>query len=182
MCRQYQSVEPVAKGPIIVAVDESGSMEGEKGHTAKALALALAWIARQQHRWCALVAYSGDSGERLLALPPGRWDEVALMGWLEQFIGRGSNLDVPVREMPGYYRQLGAPVGRTDLIFVTDAVCRIAAPQQAEFLAWKRQVRARLLTLVIASQPGDLAAISDEVYTVPSLAVTEEAVERALSL
>jgi uncharacterized protein with von Willebrand factor type A (vWA) domain len=89
---------------------------------------------------------------------------------------------VPVREMPGYYRQLGAPVGRTDLIFVTDAVCRISAPQQAEFLAWKRQVRARLLTLVIASQPGDLTAISDEVYTVPSLAVTEEAVERALSL
>jgi uncharacterized protein with von Willebrand factor type A (vWA) domain len=47
-------------------------MAGDKVHTAKALALALAWIARQQKRWCGLVAYSGDSGERLLALPPGR--------------------------------------------------------------------------------------------------------------
>ena len=45
-------------------------MEGSKAHTAKALALALAWVARQQRRWAGLIAYSGKSGERLLALPP----------------------------------------------------------------------------------------------------------------
>ena len=103
LCRVHRAVEPVGKGPILVTVDESGSMEGRKVDTAKALALALAWIARQQRRWCGLVAYSGDSGERLLALPPGRWDENALADWLEQFIGCGSSLDVPVRELPDYY-------------------------------------------------------------------------------
>jgi hypothetical protein len=47
-------------------------MEGVRGtHTAKALA----WVARQQRRWSGLIAYSGKSGERLLALPPGRWNE-----------------------------------------------------------------------------------------------------------
>jgi uncharacterized protein with von Willebrand factor type A (vWA) domain len=121
MCREYRGVEPVAKGPVIVAVDESGSMEGEKVHTAKALALALAWIARHQKRWIALVAYSGSSGERLLALPPGRWNEVALMDWLEGFIGKGSSLDVPVQEMPEYYLRLNAPPGKTDVVFITDA-------------------------------------------------------------
>jgi uncharacterized protein with von Willebrand factor type A (vWA) domain len=182
MCREYASVEPVAKGPIIVSVDESGSMEGEKGHTAKALALALAWVARQQKRWVALVAYSGDSGERLLALPPGRWDEAALMDWLGEFIGRGSSLDVPVREMPRYYERLHAPVGATDVIFITDALCRITPGLQAQFNAWKQQVKARLITLVIASTPGDLTAISDEVHQVDSLAVTEAGVERVLSV
>jgi len=180
-CREYQSTEPVAKGPIIVSVDESGSTEGEKAHTAKALALALAWIARQQWRWCGLVAYSGDTGERLLALPPGRWDEVALMDWLAEFLGCGSDLDVPVREMPDYY-QLGAPVGKTDVIFVTDAICSIPAKLREQFLAWKRQVQARLITLVIKSEPGDLAAISDEIHMVPSLDVTETAVEHMLSI
>src|SRR5439155_15114462 len=63
LCRDYHATEPVGKGPIIVSVDESGSMQGDKVHTAKALALALAWIARQQRRWCALVAHSGGSGE-----------------------------------------------------------------------------------------------------------------------
>jgi len=62
MCREYRSAEPVARGPILVSVDESGSMQGDKVHTAKALALALAWIARQQQRWCGLVAYSANSG------------------------------------------------------------------------------------------------------------------------
>jgi hypothetical protein len=71
MCRQYQAVEPVARGPIILAVDESGSMEGDKGHTAKALALAMAWVARRQRRWCALVAYSADSGSDCWRCPRG---------------------------------------------------------------------------------------------------------------
>jgi len=60
LCREHHATESVGKGPIIVSIDESGSMEGEKAHTAKALALALAWIARRQRRWCGLVAYSGD--------------------------------------------------------------------------------------------------------------------------
>ena len=104
-CREHHAVEPVGKGPVIVALDESGSMGGEKIHTAKALALALAWVARRQRRWCALVAYSGDSGERLLALPPGRWDEARLADWVAAFIGRGSEIDVPVREMPRMYAE-----------------------------------------------------------------------------
>jgi uncharacterized protein with von Willebrand factor type A (vWA) domain len=182
MCREFHATEPVARGPIIVCTDESGSMSGEKGHTAKALALAMAWVARMQKRWIALCAYSGDSGERLLALPPGRWDESALMDWLEGFIGRGSNLDVPVREMPRIYRALNAPLGKTDVIFLTDAQCRIPAELQQQFVGWKKAVRARLITLVIRSQPGDLSAVSDEVYTVPSLSVSEDAVGRILSV
>jgi uncharacterized protein with von Willebrand factor type A (vWA) domain len=146
------------------------------------LALALAWVARTQGRWVALVAYSGDSGERLLALPPGRWDEAALMDWLGEFIGGGSHIDVPVREMPRMYGQLRAPEGKTDVLFVTDALCRIPEDVQARFLAWKRQARARLITLVIQGEPGDLAALSDEAYSVGSLDVSEGAVGRVLSV
>jgi uncharacterized protein with von Willebrand factor type A (vWA) domain len=182
LCRAYSATEPVGKGPIIIAIDESGSMQGEKVHTAKALALALAWIARRQKRWCALVAYSGDSGERLLALPPGRWDESQLADWLSAFIGHGSDLDVPVREMPEYYRKLGAPVGVTDLVFVTDAIARIPHPVRERFLTWKAEVRARLIALVVDNEPGDLAAISDETHTVRSLSVDEEAIGRVLSV
>lgn len=180
-CREHHTIEPVAKGPILVCVDESGSMEN-KVHMPKALALAMAWIARQQKRWCALVAYSGDTGERLLALPPGRWDESALLAWLEPFIGGGSTMDVPVRELPDYYARLGAPVGETDVLFITDALCRIPTEAQNLFLSWKGKVKARLITLVIESNAGDLEAISDEVYVVPSLSVTEAAIERVLSV
>ena len=182
LCREHHAVEPVGKGPVIVCLDESGSMSGTKIHTAKALALALAWIARQQRRWCALVAYSGDSGERLLPLPPGRWDESRLADWLAAFIGHGSDIDVPVREMPRMYRELKAPTGVTDLVFVTDARCRLPAEIKNCFLEWKRAAHARLVTLVIDNPPGDLAHVSDEVHTVRSLDPDSDAVGRVLSL
>lgn len=182
MCRQYRSSEPVAKGPILVTVDESGSMEGDKVHTAKALALALAWIASHQRRWCGLVAYSGDSGERLLALPPGRWNENSLMDWLGEFLGNGSHLDVPVRELPDYYQHLGAPKGQTDVIVITDALCHIPSEIQTRFHCWKEQVQARVISLVLNHSPGDLEAISNEVHLVQSLDVSEEAIGRVLSL
>ena len=182
MQREHRSIEPVGKGPIMISVDESGSMQGDKVHTAKALALAMAWVARTQRRWCALIAYSGDSGERLLALPPGRWDENKLADWLCAFIGGGSSLDVPVRELPRYYAQFKAPTGRTDVLFITDAQCRIPSELRDTFLAWKRDVKARLVTLVVGSEPGDLAHISDEVHLVRTLAVSEGAVERVLSI
>jgi uncharacterized protein with von Willebrand factor type A (vWA) domain len=181
-CREYHASEPVGKGPIIVCLDESGSMEGDKVHTGKALALALAWVARRQRRWCALVAYSGDSGERLLALPPGRWDELALLAWLEPFIGCGSNLDVPVRELPDYYARLGASRGETDVLFITDAICRVDREAQNRFSEWKATVNARLISLVLNEAAGDLASVSDEVHLVRTLDVSEAAVERVLSL
>jgi uncharacterized protein with von Willebrand factor type A (vWA) domain len=136
MCRDYQATEMVGKGPIVVAVDESGSMAGPKVHTAKALALAMAWIARNQRRWCGLIAYSGDTGHRLVTLPPGGWDVAAVMAWLEQFLSGGSDMDVPVRELPEFYRAMKAPAGDTDVIFITDAVCHIPAETQAAFVAW----------------------------------------------
>jgi uncharacterized protein with von Willebrand factor type A (vWA) domain len=182
MCRDYRGFEPVARGPLIVVVDESGSMQGQKVHTAKALALALAWVARHQKRWISLVAYSGSTGERLLALPPGRWNELALMDWLCELIGGGSHLDVPLRELPDDYRQLNAPRGKTDLIVITDALCHVPDDVGERFLAWKQEVKARLISLVIDQEPGDLSRLSDEAHRVKSLAVTEEAVERVLSV
>lgn len=151
-------------------------------HTAEALALALAWIARRQRRWCGLVAYSGGSGERLLALPPGRWDESALCDWLSAFIGKGSELDIPVRELPRMYKEIGAPADTTDVILVTDAQCCIPAHLQKPFLDWKTAARARVIALVINNPSGDLDAICDEAHTVAVLDSSAEAVGRVLSL
>ena len=158
-------------------------MEGERSSAAKALALALAWVAQHQNRWCALVAYSGDTGERLLALPPGRRDPAKLLEWLSGFLGGGSSIDVPVRELPRMLAELGAPRGRTDAVFVTDALCRLPEAVRRDFLAWKRAARVRLTTLVVGGAgPGDLAAVSDECHAVNDLSPDSPAAGRVLSL
>jgi uncharacterized protein with von Willebrand factor type A (vWA) domain len=182
MCREYQGTEPVAKGPLLIVLDESMSMHGEKIHQAKALALALAWIAKKQNRWCALVAYSGDSGERILALSPGKWDEVALAYWLSKFIGGGSYLDLPLKELPQYYRDLACPPGKTDVIMVTDAIVQLTEPVKRKFLEWKMAVRAKVISVVVGSYGGPLAEISDQVHEQAKLDVASEAVGAVLSV
>jgi uncharacterized protein with von Willebrand factor type A (vWA) domain len=68
------------------------------------------------------------------------------------------------------------------VVFITDALCRIGPAVCFRFNKWKEEVRARLITLVIGSSPGDLTHISDEVHQVDSLAVTEAGVDRVLSI
>jgi uncharacterized protein with von Willebrand factor type A (vWA) domain len=118
----------------------------------------------------------------LLTLPPTRWDESALCDWLSAFIGHGSSLDLPIKEMPDYYQRLGAPVGVTDLIFVTDAQARIPDELRAEFVDWKKSARVRVISLVLDNPPGDLAAVSDEVHAVQTLDPDGDAVGRVLSI
>lgn len=182
LCREFEVEDRVGLGPIVIVIDESGSMVGPRNESAKTIALTLAWIARKQGRWCGLVAFSGGSGHRVLALPPGKWNQVQLYAWLESFIGMGSDQDVPVKEMPAIFTEIGAPLGKTDLIYVTDAELGISEKKAAEFTSWKASVQARLISLVLNSNPGALTLISDEVHLISSLDPTEVGIKKVFSL
>lgn len=182
LCREFDATEKVGLGPIVIVVDESGSLVGSKNESAKAIALTLASIARKQGRWCGLVAFSGGSGHRVLALPPTKWNQVQLYSWLESFIGCGSDQDVPVQEMPAIFTEIGAPVGNTDLIYVTDAELSISQKKATEFKTWKASVKAKLFSLVLNTEPGDLKSISDEVHIISSLDPNEMGIKKVFSL
>jgi uncharacterized protein with von Willebrand factor type A (vWA) domain len=180
-CREYAGTIPAGRGPVVVVVDESGSMDGPRVEAAKALALVVAAAARRERRWVGLVAYSGDTGERLLPLPPGRWDGVALAAWVTAFLGGGSALDVPLRELPGYLKDLGAPVGTTDVLVVTDAACRVPAAVAVAFNLWRRSAPARVVALVVGPDAGGLAGVCDECHLVRGLDAAAPAVARVLA-
>lgn len=182
MCREYRGIETKAKGPIVVVVDESGSMSGEPIWTAKAIALALAWIARSQKRFCCLVGFAGATEGNFLVIPPGKNDEEGLMNWLEHFFSGGTDMDVPCDILPKRWEELGCPKGKTDVIVITDAICTIPPLLRKSFNAWKAAEKVKMISLVINSAPGDLALVSDQVHRVPSLSIEQEAVGEALSV
>lgn len=186
MCRQFEGVELVGKGPIVVVVDESGSMSGEPVCTAKALCLAMGWIARHQRRWVAFVAFSGGTEGRTLALPPGRWDEPALLDWLEGFLSGGTTVDVPLVELPNVYWpkfcEQGMARGKTDVVIITDALVDVPAGVRDNFNAWKAREQAKVTTLVLDGEPGGLAEVSDVVHRVRSLGTEEAAVQQVVSI
>ena len=167
--RDFESHEQAGLGPVVVVVDESGSMNGTKVEHAKAIALTFAWLARCQKRWCGIVSFSGGTGHSVLALSPASSQTKELLDWSAAFIGGGSDKDLPVSEMPAIFGEIGAPEGKTDLIYISDAQLRISAKDAEAFLEWKASVKAKLTSLVIGSEPGDLATISDKVHLFETL-------------
>jgi uncharacterized protein with von Willebrand factor type A (vWA) domain len=182
LCREFEAQERVGLGPVVLVVDESGSMVGHRNESAKAIALTLAWIARKQGRWCGLVAFSGGTGHRVLSLPPERWKQVDLLDWLQSFLGGGSDQDVPVGEMAAIFKEIGAPASKTDLIYITDAELSISQKKAEAFKAWKASVQSRLISLVLNSSPGQLSSISDEVHLINSLDPAEAGIKKVFSL
>lgn len=185
-CRQYQGVEKVARGPVVVCVDESGSMNGNPIWNAKAFALAMLNMARQQNRWCCLVGYSGGTKGTWLVIPPGKTDQVKLMEWLAHFFGGGTECDIPLIELPAKWPELvkqGLTRGKTDIIIVTDGIIDVPPNVQQMFNAWKKQEQCRTMGLIIgANGDNGLKTVLDQCFNVKGISLDEEGVATALSI
>jgi uncharacterized protein with von Willebrand factor type A (vWA) domain len=184
MQRELRGIETKARGPIVVVVDESGSMSaGGRIETAKALALAMAWVARHQRRYCCLVGFADDSNGNWLVIPPGHTDQDALLDWLGHFYSGGTSAAVPLITLPNRWEQIGAPRGQTDVILITDGLLDVGDSTRDRFNAWKRAEQVKLFTLIIdEDEPGDLETVSDRVWTLPDLSIDTDAVQEIVSL
>lgn len=182
MIREFRKIEKVAKGPIVVVVDESGSMNGEPIACAKAIALSLYWIARHQKRWICLVGFSGGTEGNFLPIgtDENRMDE--LMEWLEHFYSGGTTLDVPLDVLPKRWAEFGLPKGKTDVVMITDACVSVPEKLEKSFLVWKKEQEAKCQVIVIGDEPGDLTKVCDSCFRVSDLGIEQEAVGSVLSI
>ena len=188
LCREYRGIEPTGQGPIVVVVDESGSMESRsKIQQAKGLALALGWVASHQRRWIAFVGFSHGSEGTRLVLPPTAWNQAALIDWLTHFYDGGTSLDVPCVELPQTYWPefiaQGMPRGKTDVILITDAIVRCKPAMAQSFKLWKQTEQVTCYGLVVGQgEPGDIAKIAERVWCVRDLTTDQSGVGEVLSI
>lgn len=184
LCRQYHGLETLGRGPIVVVLDESGSMGGDPIIAAKGMALALTWLAKQQNRWIALVGFSGSGSYHRIAFRPGRVDHGELVQWLTHFFGGGTVL--PLDQLIddwAHLRAKGLPKGKTDVIFVTDAQCNVSSETQARYHRWAHDEQVRTYGIVLGQpQPGVLGDISTRAWCVQDLSLESPAVEGVLSI
>lgn len=172
MVRDQRGVEKVAKGPIVVVVDESGSMHGDPICNAKAYALAMYRLATHQKRWCCLVGFSGSEDGNFLVIPPGQDKTLELFEWLEHFFGGGTDMDVPLVELPRRWEEQGTPKGRTDVIQITDAECHVPENVATTFNAWKRDRNVKFNAIIIGGSDGrSLRCVADRIWTADQIDV-----------
>lgn len=187
LCYRQRKVDPKPSGPIVIVVDESGSMNGEKIVAAKGIALALAWLARQQKRWTALVGFSGGTKGTRLACPPNATNQAALIEWLEHFFSGGTTADVPFSELPFEYWpefvSTGMQRGKTDIIVITDGEIQCDEEIADRFIKWKRDEQATAYGVVIENELTDvMERLCDRLWSISQIELDSDAVESVLSI
>ncbi|MDB4881261.1 MAG: hypothetical protein JWL95_27 [Gemmatimonadetes bacterium] len=171
--------EPVAMGPIVVSVDESSSMDGERIEAAKGLALAMASIARAQKRPFLLCAWSGTEEIRTASGSPD-----AIVAWLEQFYGGGTVLDGPLATLPATAWPAGPIGAKADHIIITDDDVKLGDDLLASYTAWAKANGVRTFGLGVGVRKATtLARFCDGgVWTIPSLDLNNPAIDVVLSI
>ena len=182
--REHRSLEGEARGPIVVHVDESGSMAGEPIAMAKAFALAMAWIAKHQKRWICLVGFGTDSQGNYLAMAPEAWDDAKLLDWCQHMFSGGTRSSVPLVNTPAKWEKIGCPEGKTDIITITDGQLSVDDDRAANFDQWatKHQVKHHVILLDCGDEPGDMAKVADQIWNVDSIDIETNAVQELMSL
>lgn len=119
---QYErvSTEEQKKGPMIVVVDESGSMNGPRIVWAKATLLSLMMIANREKRPVAAVSFGGETQMASWTFPRNKpLDPVLVTEVAEQFFGGGTSTLTGLREAQRIM-VADAPFHHADVVVITD--------------------------------------------------------------
>jgi uncharacterized protein with von Willebrand factor type A (vWA) domain len=176
MCREFRGVENKNRGPIVLLIDESGSMSGERIINAKAFGLAMYYIARHQKRPMVIIPFSGSFTAYVNPKPS------EVMKWLQLFMNGGTVLGPPLQETIRQLNEHSFLKGKADVIIVSDGDVNLDIFTEKEYKAAAKQHNVRTTSIIIQSQPGRLADISDEVHIVNGIEVGTEAVNRCFSI
>ena len=170
-----RGVDERGRGPMIVCLDGSSSMAGEKEIWSKAVALTLLEIARRQRRLFRFICFSSaDTPLFTLDLNPRERHEVRedrALDVAEHFPGGGTDFQTP---LDAALDCLGAArYRRGDVVLITDGECRVAPEWLARFKAEKKRLEFSLYSVLIDVGPSTvetLRELSDRVASVSELA------------
>jgi uncharacterized protein with von Willebrand factor type A (vWA) domain len=163
------------RGPMIVCLDGSGSMAGDKEIWSKAVALTLLEIARRQRRLFRFICFSSaDTPLFTLDLNPRERHEVQedrALDVAEYFPGGGTDFETPLSAAVDCLRV--ARYRRGDVVLITDGECRVSPDWLARFRTDKERIGFSLYSVLIDVGPsslGTLGELSDRVTAVSKLA------------
>jgi uncharacterized protein with von Willebrand factor type A (vWA) domain len=119
LCYSMEGREPQSRGPIVVLLDESGSMrEAGKDVWSKAVALALLSTATKQRRAWHLVAFNGAI-VREVTVPAGKATAADIQQALDHSCSGGTDFDAPILRAADIIKN-SPTMKQADCIMITD--------------------------------------------------------------
>ena len=125
--------EPVGRGPIVILIDESGSMSGARNELARAICVAMVQIARKENRKISVIGFNArittihsfHSGICQLGIRGNDCEQIdygnAITDLATRFAGGGTKFDPAIKKA----LDSGVEEDRADLIMLTDGCANI---------------------------------------------------------
>ena len=169
-----RGVEEKGKGPMIVCLDGSSSMAGDKEIWSKAVTLTLLEIARRQRRLFRSICFSSEQTPlQILDLNPREHYEIKtknVMDLAEYFPGGGTDFQKPLDAALECLQQSRFKKG--DIVFITDGECQVSPEWAEQFRNQKEKLGFSLFSVLIdvgSSSLGTLKEFSDRITTIKQL-------------
>ncbi|CAI8946825.1 VWA domain-containing protein [Brevibacillus sp. IT-7CA2] len=165
------------KGPIILCLDQSGSMR-TLDEQSKGFALALMMIARKQKRDFALINFSNHAES--FEYPKGKITPQDLITLATRFMNGGTNFNRALIESVRILEK--SKFKKADICFITDGEDDVSPDYLAHFTEIKKQKDFQVLSVVLGNGNDEsLRQFSDQVVSASSI-LEESVMEKAFSI
>src|SRR5207253_1125017 len=138
----YKNPMVETHGPILIALDGSGSMAGSKETWAKALAIATILQAKKEKRKSHGIIF-GASEKEIFEIDIDRLEDLATASF-----HMGTNFGPPLRWAQDKFKEQP----RADFLFITDGVCDLDAETREAFIHAEKQSGAKCYSVLIGSE------------------------------
>ena len=153
--------EVLEKGPIVLCLDQSGSMYKLDAQS-KGFVLALMSIARKQRRDFCLIVFS--TRINVYKYVKGKMKVSELLCLARTFLGGGTNFAMPLEQAMNVIRE--SQFKQADVIFVTDGEDTVNESFLQAFNKKKEEKEFNVLSLVLGSNTHTVEQFSDRVVRV----------------
>jgi uncharacterized protein with von Willebrand factor type A (vWA) domain len=165
---KLRGTEQVGKGPIVIAIDKSGSMNGKPFNWAMAVAESLRRFAAEEDRDYYAVFFGNNEDRNRFEFPKGKGPFEKVLTFLSCIADGGTQFDGVLTEALDKATNAfdGEGRGKADIVFVTDGRARLSDEWIAGFNAEKARVGVRLFSVYIGGardmvrQDGPLALLA----------------------
>lgn len=153
--------EQLGKGPIVICLDQSGSMK-LLDNQSKGFVLALLAIAKKQRRDLCVVLFS--TSIQSFTYEKGKITAPELIRLVRTYLGGGTDFKLPLNETLKVINK--SRFKQADVIFITDGEDELSEAFLNEFNQKKREKKFNVLSLVIGNHTDVTEYFSDKVLHV----------------
>lgn len=167
--------EKSKKGPVVMLIDNSGSMGGNKESWSKAVSIAYLMLCSKDKRDFYAIHFDERSRARY-EFPKGKFSSQSLENFINFFSGGGTNWEYPLNDAVSIIEN-SKQYKNADIVLITDDLCGVSDKWLNDFNQKKSDLKFTAYAVLIgSSNKGVLDKFMDKVVAIPNLSDDSEVV------